>query len=216
MLCKSLGHRPETAEDAIFIVYLQSRTTFFQITDVFSFANQSLKARDGKQNTFAHLRFSRDSRLSQATSVQCQALKRLLDATGHNHWLYTVPSWPLGSGVYCEQQGESDTSTLLPFPTSKGHNKKIHPHNLSRQDLCQGRSVFKFNNCNRVPLIWLLPFFWKMRFLIGQRIRNASMSLQTRQFQLMTFSATSMTKLNNVWKNPSLLVSPHNGLFIKC
>lgn len=134
VLCKSFGHRPETSEDAIFLVYLQSRTTFFQITDVFSFANQSLKARDGKQNAFARLIFSRNSWLWQATGscVQCQALKRLLDATGRDHWLYTLPSLTPGSGVYCEQQWESDTSTLLPLLTSRGHSKKIHPCNLSR------------------------------------------------------------------------------------
>jgi len=79
MSCKSFGHRPEISQFAIFIVYLQSRTTFFQITNVLSFANQSLKARDRQRKSIAHHSSAGRSRLPPAIGVcmQCRALHKL-------------------------------------------------------------------------------------------------------------------------------------------
>jgi len=56
-LCKLSGHRLQTSQDAIFAVYFQSRTTFFQITNVFSSANQSSKAKGGKHRDSRRSRF---------------------------------------------------------------------------------------------------------------------------------------------------------------
>lgn len=86
-----MGTDLKTSQVAIFIVYSQSRTTFFQITNVFSFANQSLKARDRKPEPIEYRSFSGNWQLPPAMVIcmQCHALRRLdgsastLPSAGH-------------------------------------------------------------------------------------------------------------------------------------